>query len=80
MKDRKGNELAVGDRVFVIPHDEEDDCSGAGYVRNFSDKNGGERARVDDGPADFGDELAAGNDDLWTWSAWVASNQVEKLV
>jgi hypothetical protein len=77
MKDRKGNLLNVGDAVFVLPADKHDDCNGKGYLRAFSTTRG-ERARIDDGPADMGPDSLA-NIDLWNWSAWVESKRIEKV-
>lgn len=71
MKDRKGNELAVGDRVYVLP-DKPTRTGGTGWVRSVKEH----KARVDDGAqtqatllSDFG----------WSWSAWVKPNEVEKI-
>jgi hypothetical protein len=78
MKDRKGTELSVGDRVYVLPAKEgiakEGIASGPGYVRRFSQD--GTECRVDDGPAGVVD-LATSTS--WSWAAWVGSDGLEKL-
>ena len=69
MQDRKGNTLAVGDRVYVLPHTQTR-TGGSGWLRAISIE--GDKARVDDG----GKEERGGD---WTWSAWVKPAEVEKL-
>lgn len=71
MQDRKGNELSIGDRVFVLPCDRTR-TGGAGWVRRIR----GDRARVDDGEREQ-QELAG--DESWSWSAWVNPGEVEKV-
>lgn len=66
MKDRKGNSLNVGDRVYVLP-DPQTRTGGVGWVRRVIENEN--RARVDDGVYD----------DDWNWSAWVTPNEVEKV-
>jgi hypothetical protein len=67
MKDRKGNDVKVGDRVYVIP---QGDIGGAGYVRRVKD----DKARIDDGPADLPED-----DDSWNWGAWCEANEFELI-
>ncbi len=77
MKDRKGNDLSVGDRVFFIPvKDDPDAVGGPGYVRRIKGKGNKEIAMVSDGPADLTNIL---EDIRWTWSTWADSSELEKI-
>jgi hypothetical protein len=71
VKDRKGNEISVGDRVYVMPHH---DIGGFGFVRRVS----GEKARIDDGPKNMAAVLPDAPEDDWNWSAWCKSDEFEK--
>jgi hypothetical protein len=73
--DRKGNNLAVGDRVYV-QHTE--DIGGPGYLRAFApDHRGrGTICRVDDGKIEDTDICTSKS---YTWSAWCESAEVEKI-
>lgn len=78
MKDRKGNDIKVGDTVFVIPDPESGSkANGRGFVREIKEVPWGHRkdklrARIDDGPG-----TVRGYDFLW--SAWVESARIELL-
>lgn len=79
MKDRNGKELKVGDRVYVPPRG---DIGGVGYVRRITSdptQSRTEHARVDDGPADMSCELDDAPMNLWHWSAWVQTDEVEAI-
>lgn len=71
MKDRKGNAINVGNRVFVLP--DGSDSNGAGYVRKII--NG--EAFVDDGPP--GDFSILDDKEKYTWAAWCTSEEIEKI-
>ncbi len=79
MKDRKGNELKVGDKVFVL--DRKGMQGGSGYIRRFSidRQRNTPTCRVDDGPADMGEDLTKAPDGAWSWSAWCGPEEVEKV-
>ena len=71
MKDRKGNPVEVGDRVYVLP-DKQTRSGGFGWVRRIAEG----KARVDDGDAL---QSTLSTDDSWTWSAWVTPDEVETM-
>lgn len=73
MKDRKGIEIGVGDRVFVLPSTRDGRDGGSGWVRKIN----GAKARVDNGRQDMPDMTDPSAD--WTWSAWVTPAEVEKV-
>lgn len=70
MTDKKGNELTVGDRVYVLP-EEYTRTGGYGFVRKIKDG----RARVDDGNLDDDDVTTSKS---YTWSAWCRPGELEK--
>lgn len=74
MKDRKGNEVKVGDRVFVL--DRQGESAGAGWVRAIMPwRAGGEAARIDNGRRGHGLP-----DNNYTWSVWCEPKEFEVIL
>ena len=70
MTDRKGQQIAIGDRVVFL----RDRKPAIGTVRAFSDKVLGKpAARVDNGDPSNPDDLTNG----WTYSAWIEGKKLE---
>ena len=65
MKDRKGNELAVGDRVYVL--DDTHFVGGRGRIIEFNADD--DWCRVDDLQLDTGS---------YGWTAWCKPDEIEK--
>lgn len=73
MKDKNGNELTVGDRVYVLP-DKHGVAGGPGYVRSFSFS--GKKARVDNGKLEDADLTKSQS---YTWSSWCTADKLDRL-
>lgn len=74
MKDQKGNELKVGDRVRCTP----DGCLRGqrfAYIRQIKDG----QARIDDGPHDMIADISSAPTDQWSWCAWANSNDIVRV-
>lgn len=86
MKDRNGNEISIGDSVFVLPvlkdtrHQTKRE-GGKGFVRKIMPPRDKpfkqvEQARVDNGPREM---TGLAPDGPWTWSEWLDATEIEKL-